>query len=110
MTGGDVTILNDQEWQDRFPPSPSRKLVEEIDEETRLNNLVADLRQKLQDERDGAEEALKAKDEVIADLQLRCSNLERELERWWEMDDAEAEAEADAQEGLLTAYEIAGLP
>ena len=56
-------------------------------------NTIADLRQKLQDERDGAEEALKVKDEEIAalrlivanqdnlisELQLRCSDLEQEL-------------------------------
>lgn len=55
---------------------------------------IADLRQKLQDERDGAEEALKAKDEEIAalrltvanqdnlisELQLRCSDLESEAD------------------------------
>ena len=44
-------------------------------------NTIADLRQKLQDERDGAEEALKVKDEEIAALRLRCAHLESEMER-----------------------------
>ena len=49
--------------------------------EESLRWVIADLRQKLQDERDGAEEALKAKDEVIAELQLRCSALENLLDK-----------------------------
>lgn len=45
----------------------------------KLKLLVADLRQKLQDECDGAEEALRVKDEEIAALRLTVANQDNRI-------------------------------